>query len=150
MGDGSFGFAAGEMETLVRLGVPVTLVVISNATFGWIKAGQKTGYDGHYLSVDFSRTDHARVAEAFGIRSWSVTETAQLAGALAQAVAAGSPPRCIGNSCRPAIAIAADQGVSRAVVAENGLGFALELRDDAVGQHLTELDAPLVEAVDVP
>ena len=39
MGDGSFGFACGELETIVRLGLPITMVVISNATYGWIKAG---------------------------------------------------------------------------------------------------------------
>ena len=91
MGDGSFGFAAGEMETIARLGVPVTLVVISNATFGWIKAGQKTGYDQRYFSVDFTPTDHARVAEAYGIRSWSVTDPAALSGVLARAVAHPGP-----------------------------------------------------------
>ena len=91
MGDGSFGFAVGEMETIVRLGVPVSLVVISNATFGWIKAGQKSGYGGRYFSVDFSRTDHARVAEAYGIRSWRVVEPAALAESLAQAVAHPGP-----------------------------------------------------------
>ena len=46
MGDGSFGFTAGEMETIVRLKVPVTMVVISNSVYGWIKAGQKTGSQG--------------------------------------------------------------------------------------------------------
>ena len=33
---------------------------------------------------------------------------------------------------------------------ERRLGPALELRDDSLGQHLAELDAPLVERVDVP
>ena len=100
MGDGSFGFAVGELETIVRLGVPVTMVVISNATFGWIKAGQKTGHDGRYFSVDFSPTDHARVAEAYGIRSWSVNEPASLAGVLAQAV--GHPgPTLVDVICQP-------------------------------------------------
>ncbi len=40
MGDGSFGFTAGELETIVRLKVPLMMVVISNSTYGWIKAGQ--------------------------------------------------------------------------------------------------------------
>ncbi len=44
MGDGSFGFTAGELETIVRLKVPLMMVVISNSTYGWIKAGQKTGF----------------------------------------------------------------------------------------------------------
>lgn len=90
-GDGSFGFALGELETLVRLGLPVTVVVVSNASYGWIKAGQKSGFEGRYFAVDFGRTDHARVAEAFGLRAWRVTEPAELAPALEQAVAADGP-----------------------------------------------------------
>ena len=78
MGDGSFGFACGELETIVRLGLPITFVVFSNASYGWIKAGQKTGYQGRYFSVDFSRTDHARVAEAFGLKAWRVEDPEQL------------------------------------------------------------------------
>jgi acetolactate synthase-1/2/3 large subunit len=91
MGDGSFGFTAGEMETIVRLKVPVTMVVISNSCYGWIKAGQKTGYDSRYYSVDFDRTDHARVAEAFGVKAWRVSEPGDLKKALAAAVEAEGP-----------------------------------------------------------
>src|SRR3546814_18972880 len=72
MGDGSFGFNAGEMETLARTGAPVTLVVFSNSVFGWIKAGQDSGFGKRYFSVDFSQTNHARVAEAFGLKAWRV------------------------------------------------------------------------------
>lgn len=91
MGDGSFGMAAGEMETIVRLGLPVTLVVISNGVYGWIKAGQKSGFGERYYSVDFSRTDHARVAEAFGLKSWRVEDPADLERALRDAVEHGGP-----------------------------------------------------------
>jgi acetolactate synthase-1/2/3 large subunit len=91
MGDGSFGFTAGEMETLVRLKAPVMMVVISNSTYGWIKAGQKSGFGERYFSVDFSRTDHARVAEAFGVRSWRVEKPADLEPALAAAAEHGGP-----------------------------------------------------------
>ena len=69
MGDGSFGMCVGELETAVRLKLPITFVVISNAVYGWIKAGQKTGYGKRYFSVDFGVTDHAKVAEAFGVKS---------------------------------------------------------------------------------
>jgi acetolactate synthase-1/2/3 large subunit len=91
MGDGSFGMCAGELETLVRLKLPLTLVVISNSVYGWIKAGQKTGYARRYFSVDFTPTDHARVAEAFGVKAWRVTEPADLASALKAALAHGGP-----------------------------------------------------------
>jgi acetolactate synthase-1/2/3 large subunit len=91
MGDGSFGLTVGEMETIVRYRVPVMMVVFSNSVYGWIKAGQKTGYDSRYFSVDFSRTDHASVAQSFGIRAWRVADPAQLRPALAAAAEASGP-----------------------------------------------------------
>jgi acetolactate synthase-1/2/3 large subunit len=91
MGDGSFGFAVGELETIVRLGLPITLIVFSNASFGWIKASQKSGYDARYFSVDFTRTDHARIAAAYGLRTWTVSDPATLDDVVRRAVAHDGP-----------------------------------------------------------
>ena len=91
MGDGSFGMCVGELETAVRLKLPITFVVISNAVYGWIKAGQKSGYDKRYFSVDFGVTDHAKVAEAFGVKSWRVFDPGALASVLKHALAHGGP-----------------------------------------------------------
>jgi acetolactate synthase I/II/III large subunit len=91
MGDGSFGFTCGELETIARLRIPLLMVVISNATFGWIKAGQKTGFNERYFSVDFSRTDHAAVAAAFGVKSYRVDDPAKLRAVFAAAAEAGEP-----------------------------------------------------------
>src|SRR6185436_12512020 len=91
MGDGSFGMCVGELETAVRLKLPITFVVISNAVYGWIKAGQKSGYQQRYFSVDFGVTDHAKVAEGFGVRSWRVTQPGELKEILRKALAAGEP-----------------------------------------------------------
>ena len=91
MGDGSFGFASGELETVARLGLPIAMVVIANGTFGWIKAGQKAGFAGRYFSVDFTPGQHARIAEAYGIRAWRVEDPADLRPALAAALEAGAP-----------------------------------------------------------
>ena len=59
-------FTCGELETAARYRLPITFIVISNASYGWIKAGQKSRYDQRYFSVDFATTDHAAVAAAFG------------------------------------------------------------------------------------
>lgn len=91
MGDGSFGFTSGELETLVRLNVPLLMVVVNNSSYGWIKAGQKTGFDKRYYSVDFTRTDHAKVAAAYGVKSWSVSDPARLRTALSAAARHGGP-----------------------------------------------------------
>ena len=91
MGDGSFGFTVGEMETIVRVKAPITMVVISNSVYGWIKAGQKTGFDARYFSVDFNRTDHAAVAAAYGVKSWRVEDPCQLQSVFKLAVEYGGP-----------------------------------------------------------
>jgi len=91
MGDGSFGFTCGELETAVRYRLPVTFIVISNASYGWIKAGQRSGYNERYFAVDFAVTDHAAVAAAFGAKSWRVTEPGELTKSLKEALAHGGP-----------------------------------------------------------
>jgi acetolactate synthase-1/2/3 large subunit len=91
MGDGSFGMCVGELETVVRLKLPISFVVISNATYGWIKAGQKAGYAQRYFAVDFGVTDHARVAAAFGVRSWRVTNPSDLSAVLKNALSSAEP-----------------------------------------------------------
>ena len=100
MGDGSFGFTCGELETAVRYRLPVTFIVISNGTYGWIKAGQKSAHDAHYFGVDFETTDHAKVAAAFGLKSWRVTDPDKLAKTLKQALAHAGPT-LIDIVCQP-------------------------------------------------
>ena len=91
MGDGSFGFTVGELETIVRVKAPIMMVVISNSVYGWIKAGQKTGFDARYFSVDFNRTDHAAVAAAYGVKSWRVEDPRTLRAVFKQAAEHGGP-----------------------------------------------------------
>ena len=91
MGDGSFGFTAGELETVARHRVPITMIVFANGVYGWIKAGQKTGFGERYYAVDFSATDHAKVAAAFGIESYRVTDPGELRGTLMKALEAEGP-----------------------------------------------------------
>jgi acetolactate synthase-1/2/3 large subunit len=91
MGDGSFGFTVGEYETAVRKNLPITYVVFSNSVFGWIKAGQKSGFGERYYSVDFSRSDHAAIAAAYGLKTWRVEDPADLNAAMKAALAADGP-----------------------------------------------------------
>ena len=100
MGDGSFGFACGEMETIQRLGLPVTLIVISNAVFGWIKAGQRAGFDERYFSVDFTPGRHAQIARAFGIEAFEVDRPDALDLAMQKALNADHPT-LLDITCQP-------------------------------------------------
>jgi acetolactate synthase-1/2/3 large subunit len=100
MGDGSFGFTCGELETAARYRLPITFIVVSNASYGWIKAGQRFGYGERYFAVDFAPTDHAAVAAAFGVKSWRVTEPDELAKSLKEALA-HSGPSLVDVVCQP-------------------------------------------------
>jgi acetolactate synthase-1/2/3 large subunit len=81
----------GELETAVRYRIAITFIVISNGTYGWIKAGQRSGYGKRYFGVDFGTTDHAGVASAYGVKSWRVTEPEELSKVLKEALAHGGP-----------------------------------------------------------
>ncbi|MFT7530821.1 MAG: acetolactate synthase-1/2/3 large subunit [Gammaproteobacteria bacterium] len=91
MGDGSFGFCCGEFETLLRYNIPITIIVFSNSGYGWIKAGQKTSFESRFHNVDFSCTDHAAVARAFGMQAWTVDDPTQLRSSLEAAIACEGP-----------------------------------------------------------
>ena len=91
MGDGSFGFSCGELETVRRCNADITYIVLSNASYGWIRAGQKDDKDARYYNVDFTRTDNAKVAEGFGIKSWRVEDPNDLDRVMAEAMAHDGP-----------------------------------------------------------
>jgi acetolactate synthase-1/2/3 large subunit len=91
MGDGSFGFVAGELETVARCGAPILMIVLSNDAFGWIKASQRASYGKRYFSVDFRPTDHAAIARAYGIDAYRVEDPHKLGPCLREALALNRP-----------------------------------------------------------
>lgn len=86
MGDGSFGFTCGELETVCRARAPITYIVFSNSNFGWIKASQFADKEKRYYNVDFNRTDQAAVAAAYGVKSWRVENPDDLETILREAI----------------------------------------------------------------
>jgi acetolactate synthase-1/2/3 large subunit len=90
-GDGSFGMAAGELETLVRLDVPAVLMHFNNGCFGWIKTLQKLHMHGKFMSVDFNPGDMSKVATAWGMNAWRVETPEQLEKALDSAFSQKRP-----------------------------------------------------------
>ena len=86
MGDGSFGFSVGELETITREKAPITYIVFSNASFGWIKASQFADKEARYYNVDFNRTDQAAIAAAYGVKSWRVEDPEHLEAVMRDAI----------------------------------------------------------------
>ena len=91
MGDGSFGFTAGELETILpRAGADH---LRGDVEFGlWLDQGEpEDGQGGRYYNVDFGRTDHAAVAAAYGVKSWRVERPEDLERVLREAVETDGP-----------------------------------------------------------
>jgi acetolactate synthase I/II/III large subunit len=91
LGDGSFGMSVGELETISRLNLPITLVHFNNGCFGWIKELQHLYHEQRYFSVDFNPVDYAGIARGFGLKSWHVSDPADLTRALSDALDYGGP-----------------------------------------------------------
>jgi acetolactate synthase-1/2/3 large subunit len=92
IGDGSFGMVAGELETIARLGLPVTIVQFNNACFGWIKALQTLFHGGRTFGVDFDAgTDHAAIARGFGLDGVQVDDPHDVEPALRRALSSAGP-----------------------------------------------------------
>lgn len=90
-GDGSFGMAVGELETISRLGLPVVIIQCSNGTFGWIKELQHLYHGDRFFGVDFNPVDYAAIARGFGLRGRQVVDPDDVEDAIREALADGGP-----------------------------------------------------------
>jgi acetolactate synthase-1/2/3 large subunit len=94
-GDGGFYYHLPELETALRCGIAVTVVVNNNSGFGQNLTGVRrvagNRPDRGEGLVRFGPTDFAAVARSFGVRGIRVEAPADIAPALAEALAAGEP-----------------------------------------------------------
>ena len=65
-GDGFFMMNVQELETAVRLGTNIVMVVNNDRAYGMIKAGQDGAHGQRYIGVDFADVRYDRMAEAAG------------------------------------------------------------------------------------
>lgn len=90
-GDGGFGHSWAELETLRRLQVPVTVVVLNNGILGFQKHAEDAKYGDHTIACDFAEVDHAAIARACGIAGVRVERGEDVGPALDAAFASGKP-----------------------------------------------------------
>ena len=86
-GDGGFAIAMNTLMTAREEGVPIVVVVLNNGKLGWVMHGQRD----RQIASDLGTFDHAAIAVAMGCRGVRVERADQLAGALADALAADLP-----------------------------------------------------------
>ena len=91
LGDGAFGFAGMEFDTMVRHNIPVVAVMGNNGIWALEKHPMEFLY-GYSVAADLqSECRYDQVVEALGGHGELVREPAQLRGALERAFASGKP-----------------------------------------------------------
>jgi acetolactate synthase-1/2/3 large subunit len=90
-GDGAFGFAGMELDTLARHGVAVVVVIGNNGIWGLEKHPMEALYGYSVVAELRPETRYDLVAEALGCHGELVSEPAELRPALERAFASGKP-----------------------------------------------------------
>ena len=91
-GDGAFGFHLQELDTMVRHGLPIVNVLINNQVWGMSIHGQQMMFGANYAVItQLGGAHYANIAAAFGLHAERVTRHAEIAPAIARALAAGRP-----------------------------------------------------------
>jgi acetolactate synthase-1/2/3 large subunit len=92
-GDGAFGLSAMELDTAVRHGLPLVVVVSNNAGWGDVRHEfeGKLGYEGPRVAAELGFTRYDRLAESLGGHGEHVTRLDELRPALRRAYDSGRP-----------------------------------------------------------
>jgi acetolactate synthase-1/2/3 large subunit len=73
VGDGGFQMTCAELATLVQEELDVKIAIINNGYLGMVRQWQEFFYQRRYAATPISGPDFAKLAEAFGL--WSATVT---------------------------------------------------------------------------
>jgi acetolactate synthase-1/2/3 large subunit len=91
VGDGGFAHCWSELETAVRTGVNVIVIVLNNQVLGLQRLGEELLFGTHSDASDLGPVDHAAIAESCGCHGTRVTSPTAFEAALRRAVDAGRP-----------------------------------------------------------
>jgi acetolactate synthase-1/2/3 large subunit len=105
-GDGGLGMALAELETAVRLSLPVIVVVFNDAALSLIEIKQKPSGQGGAEAVRYHPVSFAAAATALGAAGAAVSTEPDLAAALAAALRRPGPTvidASVDPACYPAV-----------------------------------------------
>ena len=92
-GDGSLQVNSQELDTLNRLGLNLTIIVMNNFSLGMVKNFQDMYFDGRNQSTrkGYSCPSFAKLAEAYGLQAIQVSDMESLRSAFEKMAEATSP-----------------------------------------------------------
>src|SRR6202158_272836 len=78
VGDGGFQMTLCELATMVQEKLKVNIAIINNGFLGMVRQWQEFFYERNYAATPLLNPDFAKLGEAYGIRSMTVTERSQV------------------------------------------------------------------------
>jgi len=92
VGDGCFQMTLQELAVATVFRVPIKIALLNNEYLGMVRQQQQVQYRGNLVEVDLSGApDYIKLAQAYGIPAWRVTEPSELQGAIGAATAYPGP-----------------------------------------------------------
>ena len=87
-GDGSFAMNLNELITASAHGINIVEIVINNNVLGMVRQWQRLFYSKHFseTTLDARHIDYVKLGEAFGIRTFVIEKTEEIAPVLREAL----------------------------------------------------------------
>jgi acetolactate synthase I/II/III large subunit len=85
VGDGGFQMTMCELATIVQENLKIHIAIINNGFLGMVRQWQEFFYDRNYAATPLLNPDFARLADAYGIRSATISERSQVVPAVQSA-----------------------------------------------------------------
>ncbi len=97
-GDGGFYMNVQELETVTRLNLPIKFFVLNNQGYASIRTTQSNYFNGRFVASDFSSglslPDTEKIANAFGIKYFKVSDNNQLKSVVSDILECEGPGIC--------------------------------------------------------
>jgi len=78
VGDGGFQMTLCELATIVQEKLKINIAIINNGYLGMVRQWQEFFYERNYAATPLLNPDFAKLGEAYGIRSMTVSERSQV------------------------------------------------------------------------
>jgi acetolactate synthase-1/2/3 large subunit len=91
-GDGGFQMTMQELSVIAEHRLPVKVVIINNSYLGMVRQWQQIFYNSRYSATDLSVSpDYGKLAEAFGIRGYTIRQPDDLPDILEKELLSSEP-----------------------------------------------------------
>ncbi|MCE5258964.1 MAG: biosynthetic-type acetolactate synthase large subunit [Chloroflexi bacterium] len=84
-GDGGFQMTLQELATVVQERLPIKIAILNNGYLGMVRQWQELFYQSNYSGTPILGPDFAKLAEAYGIRGITISDSCEVRSAIEEA-----------------------------------------------------------------